>query len=151
MKPPPFILSAALLFWGWQTGFLLVAIPLALVLESARWIDVRWEFTEQDFGRIWTFCSLLLLAMAVYSFNANQGLTELADVFRNPGFSRPRTRGIASARTAAAVIRWLPMLFFPCIAAQQFSSLQAVPLQAISHIVRRRWRKARRLVGAAGE
>ena len=145
MKPPPLFLSAALLFWGWQTGFLIVAVPLALLLEAARWTSLRWEFTEQDFSRVWTFCSLLLLATAVYSFNANQGLAEFTGMFRHSGFSNPRTRGLASARTAAAVMRWLPMLFFPCIAAQQFSSLQSVPLQAISHLVRRRWRKARRL------
>src|SRR5438552_6500261 len=145
MKPPPLFLSTALLFWGCQTGFLIVAVPLALLLEAARWTSLRWEFTEQDFSRVWTFCSLLLLATAVYSFNANQGLAEFTGMFRHSGFSNPRTRGLASARTAAAVMRWLPMLFFPCIAAQQFSSLQSVPLQSISHLLRRRRRKARRL------
>src|SRR5712691_1979087 len=144
MTPPPFLLGVALLFWGWQTGFLIVAVPLAIVLEGARWVNIRWEFTDQDFSRVWTFCSLLLLASAVYFFNANQGVSDFVGVFRNSGFS-PRSRGIASARTAAAVIRWLPVLFFPCIAAQEFSSLHAVPLQAISLIVRRRWRRAREL------
>jgi len=34
VTPPPLLLGAALLFWGWQTGFLLVALPLAAGVES---------------------------------------------------------------------------------------------------------------------
>src|SRR5215475_5854930 len=98
MKPPPFLLGGALLFWGWQTGFLLVAVPMALVIEGARWIELRWELTEQDFSRIWTFCSLLLLSTSVYSFNSNRGLADFVDFLRNSTFAHPHARGIASAR-----------------------------------------------------
>ena len=46
MKPPPFLLGAALLFWGWQTGFLVYGAAMAVVLESAQWIKTRWEFGD---------------------------------------------------------------------------------------------------------
>ena len=42
MKPPPFLLGAALLFWGWQTGFLIVGGLMAVALESPRVIRARW-------------------------------------------------------------------------------------------------------------
>ncbi len=68
MKPPPFLLGAALLFWGWQSGFLIVGAVMAVVLEGARLMKARWEFAEDDFSRVWTFCTLLFLAAGVYAF-----------------------------------------------------------------------------------
>ena len=62
MKTPPLLLGAALLFWGWQTGHLVEGAVMAAVLEGAQWIKARWDFTDEDFRRIWTFCALLLLA-----------------------------------------------------------------------------------------
>jgi len=44
MKTPPLLLGAALVFWGWQTGFLLVGLLLGAALEGARAIKARWEF-----------------------------------------------------------------------------------------------------------
>ena len=38
---PPFLFTATLLFWGWETEMLLPAISMALVLESARAIPWR--------------------------------------------------------------------------------------------------------------
>src|SRR5579863_10275624 len=73
MKPPPFLLGAALLFWGWQTGLLIEGTAMAAALESARWISSRWEITEDDFNRIRTFCSVLGLAALTYAFATNEG------------------------------------------------------------------------------
>ncbi len=53
-------MGATLLFWGYQTGFLPEAAVMALILESSRIIKVRWEFSDDEFGRVWTFCSVLL-------------------------------------------------------------------------------------------
>ena len=41
MKPPPFLLGAALLFWGWQSDLLVPGIVMATVLEGARFIKGR--------------------------------------------------------------------------------------------------------------
>ena len=49
-KTPPFLLLAALLFWGWQSGFLLAGALVGVVLESARFIKARWDLTERGFS-----------------------------------------------------------------------------------------------------
>lgn len=142
-KPPPLLLGAALVFWGWQSGFAPVGVVLAVILEAPRWIKARWDFTNEDFQRIWTFCTLLLLAALVYSFTANDGPADFRGMFQNPSYQNQRNAGASSARTAASVIRWLPMLFFLFVGAQAYSSKNAIPLETISLILRRRWRKAR--------
>ena len=62
MKTPPFVLGVTLLFWGWQTDFLLEGALMGVVLEASRFVKIRWELTDDDFKRIWTFCALLFLA-----------------------------------------------------------------------------------------
>jgi hypothetical protein len=145
MKTPPFLLGATLLFWGWQSGFLLAAVPMALILESPRWIEARWEFSNDDFWRIWTFCTILLLAATVFAFTANEGPANFHGFFSNPNLRTERNVGTTMARSVAAVIRWLPMMFFFFMAAQSFSAREGVPLETISFILQWRWKKARKL------
>ena len=145
MKAPPFLLGAALLFWGWQTGHLVEGAAMAAVLEGAQWIKARWDFTDEDFRRIWTFCALLLLGAAVYAFTASGGPADLRGFLQNPSFATERNAGNTSARTIAALMRWLPMIFFLFVAAQAFSSRDGIPPETISVIMRLRWQKARRL------
>jgi hypothetical protein len=35
MKPPPLLLGAALLFWGWQSGLPWVGVSMGLLVELA--------------------------------------------------------------------------------------------------------------------
>ena len=144
MKTPPLLLGAALCFWGWQTGYLVAGVALAAVLESARWAKVRWEFTDQDFRRIWVFCVLLLLAAAVYAFTANGGPAELRGFFQNPNFATQRTVGVTSARAVAAWLRSLPLVFFLFVAAQTFNSREGIPPETISLLMHWRWQKPRK-------
>jgi hypothetical protein len=147
MKPPPFLLGAALLFWGWQSDFLIPGAVMALVLEAARFVRLRWEFSEDDFSRVWTFCSLLFLAAVVFAFTANEGPATFGDFFQNPNFRTQGGAGLSTARTGAALFRWLPMIFFPFITMQAFSVRDAVPLAAVSLLVRRRRKKAKQFGG----
>ena len=71
MKTPPFLLLAALLFWGWQSGFFLAGAIMGIVLESARFIAARWDLDDTDFNRIWSFCVLLVVVLAGYVFTTN--------------------------------------------------------------------------------
>ena len=144
MKTPRFLLGAAVLFWGWQTGFFVPAIAMALVLEASHWVQARWDLADEDFSRIWIFCALLFLGAGIYAFTANDGPADFRGLFQNPNFFTQRNAGTASAKTAAALIRWLPMIFFFFIAAQALSSRESIPLETISFILRRRWKKARR-------
>jgi hypothetical protein len=122
MKTPPLLLGAGLLFWGWQSGHLVEGIVMAVVLESAQWMKARWDFTDEDFRRIWTFCALLLLAAALYAFTSTGGPGDFRGFFQNPNPATGRSASNASAETVASLIRWLPMIFFLFLAAQAFSS-----------------------------
>lgn len=145
MKPPPLLLGAALLFWGWQSGLLIPGVVMAVVLESARFIKARWELAEDDLRRLWTICALLTLGALVYAFTSNDGPSNFSSFFQNPNPSTQGSAGAATSRTSAALIRWLPMLFFPFVAAQVFNTRETVPLSAISLIQRRRRLRARQL------
>lgn len=145
MKPPPLLLAAALLFWGWQTDFFKLSLLLAVILESARLTKARWEFSDDDFARLWTFCTLLFLGTAVYAFTANEGPSHLISFFENPTPSNTSAAGNANALAAAAFFRWLPMTFFLFVAAQTFSTRESIPLNTIDLIMRIRWKRDTRL------
>lgn len=144
MKPPPFLLGAGLVFWGWQAGFPVVGALMALAIESPRWMQVRWELSDEDFRRIWVFSTLLLLGAAVYAFSLNDGPGNFRGLFETPSLRTERNAGTTTARTMALTMRWLPMIFFAFITAQNFSARETVPLHTISTLVRRRWKKALR-------
>lgn len=142
-RPPAGLIGAGLFFWGWESGLLLPALLLAVVIESARWVRARWDFTDQDFSRIWTFCTLALIATAVWAFT-NQGLADFKGLFENPSLYNQRNAGVAGARTVATILRALPLTFFLFLAAQYYSNRQGVPAQTVSLILRWRWKQARR-------
>jgi len=140
MKTPPFVLGVTLLFWGWQTDFLWEGVLMGLVLETSRFVKLRWDLSDDDFKRIWTFCALLFLAAAVYAFADNGGPEGFGRFFGGPNVASEREAGSASAKTAAALIRWLPMIVFLFMSAQAFSTRQEIPLHTISLILQRRWK-----------
>jgi hypothetical protein len=136
-KPtPPFLLPAALLFWGWQSGFPLAGAVAGLALESARFIPARWDLKEEDFRRIWNFCMLLSLALVVYVFTVTGGSGAWS------GLLHPSTATVTrdASLTGIAFLRWLPMAFILLVAAQKFSERGSVPMSAISWFARRWWK-----------
>jgi hypothetical protein len=144
MKPPPFLLGATLLFWGWQVGLLWVGAILAIVLVVAPWSTLRWDLSDEDFSRIWVFCSVLLLASLAFAFTANQGPASFVGFLSNPNLAHQQNVGLSGARTAASVLRWLPIIFFPLVAAQMFSPREGIPLETTLLMLRRRWLRAKR-------
>ncbi len=107
MNLPPFLLGSVLLFWGWQTHLLLFALPMALILETARWITWRLELTDNEFNRLADFTSVLFILTAVY-------LLVQQSIYGLP-----------------ILLKWLPMLFFVLLAAQNFSSAGAIKLSSL--------------------
>ena len=144
MKTPPFLLLAALLFWGWESGLFLFGAVMGVVLESARFIRARWDLAEEDFRRILTFCTLLALALLVYAFTTNEGSRGLSGLLHASPVTAARNSGVA----ATSFLRWLPGTLFLFIAAQRFSERGTVPLSSISAIFR--WQR-RRQAGAVAE
>ncbi|HXI70431.1 MAG TPA: DUF4129 domain-containing transglutaminase family protein [Verrucomicrobiae bacterium] len=137
MKTPPFLLLATLVFWGWQSGFLLAGAIMGAVLESARFIRARWDLAEEDFRRIWHFCMLLVLALVVFSFAANQENGGFTGLLHSSAAEATRSVGLS----ATAFLRWLPMTLFLVIVAQTFNEREAIPLSAISFFALRRRRQ----------
>jgi protein-glutamine gamma-glutamyltransferase len=95
--PPP-LLGAALLFWGWQTGFLLVGLAMALALEARTLVRSRWDLERTDFNRVSDLSAVMLVLVGVYQAVANE-----------------------SARAVTGIIQWLPLLVFPLVACQLYS------------------------------
>ena len=145
IKPPPLLLGATLLFWGWQAGLPWVGAVMGLLVELAQVFKARWDFSNEDFERIWTLCSLLLLAMVLFAFTQNDGLSTFGNLLDGATGGDQRRATLTTARTASSVMRWMPMVFFPFLLAQTYSTREMIPLATISHILQRRWKIAQRL------
>ena len=135
---PPGLLLATLVFWGWQSGWLWVGVALGVILEAARFIPLRWELTQADFQRIWNFCFLLALAMGIYVFSTNDPGGGSSGAFQ----SSARKVTVSGLDTSTTLLRQLPVICFLFVVAQFFSTVQAVPLAAISWLARRRQSQA---------
>ncbi|MFQ5935718.1 MAG: DUF4129 domain-containing transglutaminase family protein [Acidiferrobacterales bacterium] len=114
MNPPPLLLGATLLFWGWRAEFLPLAIVMAIVLETARYVSWRWRFSDQDFTRLVDLTSVVVMAITVYLY---------------------ATRSVYGVFN---LVQWLPMLLFLIVGAQTYSSQRTLPLRALFLTLRRR-------------
>ncbi len=107
MTPPPFLLGCTILFWGWQSHLFSFAVPMALILEGARWVKWRWALSDKDFNRVTDFSTLLFVIAAIYIIN-QQSIDGLTTLFN-----------------------WLPMLLFLLIAAQTYSTHGSIKLSSL--------------------
>ena len=114
MNTPPFLLAAAALFWGWQTGNWLVAIAAAALLEAPRYVPLRWHLESAQFNRVADFCTVLLFAMAVYFYFT----------FGNP-------------RAITLLFQWMPIIVAPLVLAQAWSTARKLDLSVLFWSLRR--------------
>ena len=68
MNTPPFLLAAAALLWGSQTGQWALALAGGAALEAPRYFGVRWQLESAEFNRVSDFCSVLLFVLAAYLY-----------------------------------------------------------------------------------
>jgi len=147
MKTPPLLLGAALAFWGWQSGFLFAGVIMGVILESARFVRVRWDLSDNDFRRILTFCTLLMFASVIYAFTSNEGSGGFGSLFHGPAAAR--NAGFASVRASTALFCWLPMILFFFALAQIFGTREKIPWTAL--LLTAHWRSRRESkLGQAG-
>jgi len=144
MKTPPFLLLAALLFWGWQADFLLVGAAMGVALEIPRWIRFRWDLDDADFSRIWGLCTVVNVALIAYVFTNNEA-GGMGGMLHGNTIG---TAATASVLTATRFMRWLPMTTFAFMAAQAYNLRPSVPLTGISLVLR--WRRRRGDEGFTG-
>ncbi len=114
MNTPPFLLAAAALFWGWQTGFWLPGAAAAILLEAPRWIKRRFELELLRQRRIADLC-LVLAAMVGVGCYVTYG---------NP-------------RAIVLLFQWLPLLLLPLGLLQAWGSAGAVRLDVLFWSLRR--------------
>jgi transglutaminase-like putative cysteine protease len=126
MTPPRFLLSCTLLFWGWQSNLLIFAVPMAMILEAARWVNWRWALSDKDFNRVTDLTSLLLLIVTIYLINQQ------------------------SIHGLMTLLNWLPMLLFLLVAAQSYSTEGSVKLSSL-FLSLRRYDAQERLYGQANQ
>ncbi|MBO3461802.1 transglutaminase domain-containing protein [Aetokthonos hydrillicola Thurmond2011] len=98
MKTPVLLLGASVIFWGWQTGLWIFALPIALILEASHFIDWRWDFSAYDVRRITDLCIIVFFLSFVYILLENRSIYFIYHL-----------------------LQWLPCIFFPLIVAQSYS------------------------------
>jgi hypothetical protein len=115
MKPPPFILGAALLFWGWRTGMFWLGASAGLLIELSQAIRGRWNFTDKEFNRLWDVCTVLFVGAAIY-LRFSEDVTSAAYKF----------------------FEWMPLIFYPMVLGYAYSVRDAVPMKTFSWLLRRK-------------
>lgn len=125
MNTPYGLIAATLLFWGWQSGLWLPAVGMVVILEGSRLVKTRIEISTNDFRRVWSFCSLIILFAVAGMYTAG-----------------------VEGRILFIMIEWLPVAFLPIITAQAYSKKGKINLSVFS-VLYRESRQRRRIVGPA--
>lgn len=92
MKDFPFLISAALIYWGYNSDHLVLSIIFSTSLESYRYVKFRWDFSEKDFNYISMLSTISAAGYIVYYVNTD------------------RSVGIISA-----LLQFMPIILFPLI------------------------------------
>ncbi|MGL6138523.1 MAG: transglutaminase-like domain-containing protein, partial [Planktothrix sp.] len=109
MKTPALLLGATLIFWGWQTGLLIFALPMALILEGYRWIQWRWDVSSEDIKNIENFCLIVVVLVTLLLIISNR-----------------------SIQFIYTLLQWLPILFFPLVVTQIYSVSDRINIHKLS-------------------
>src|SRR5687768_500981 len=115
MNTPPLLIAAALLFWGWRTGWWAIAIALAVIFELSRLLKFRWEFTDKEYSRVFDVCTLLFAGSVVYL-----------------RFSEEITR------SGFVLFQWMPVIFALMLLTQAYGAREKIPYRVFSWFMRLR-------------
>ncbi|HAV63403.1 MAG TPA: hypothetical protein DCY13_13685, partial [Verrucomicrobiales bacterium] len=142
MNTPPLLLGAALLFWGWQTGMLWIAAPVAAALEAARLVRWRLDLDQDHFNRLWNLSTLLFIGTALYAFFAQGGYGAVTSLIEERQLSA-RTESLKQVtHFALTLVQWFPLNLFLFMLAFAFSRREELPVQTFSLYLRARHRHA---------
>ena len=113
-----FLMGAAALFWGWQTGNLPVGAALAAAFEAPNFVHLRIGLRDTDYRRISDFCAVLFAGVVALLF-VNRG----------------------AARGVLGALQWFPVLVAPLYVAQRFGEEGLIRTSALFLYVRRQLRR----------
>jgi transglutaminase-like putative cysteine protease len=138
LRTPPLLLGATLAFWGWQTGFLVLGLALGVAVELSRWVKVRWHFSPEDYNQLWNITVMMFLGAAAFAFMTQEGTTAVGNFFGARSFTERSRAMDQAARTVMTFLQWLPMVFFPFLAAQAYGNLDKIDFRTFSWFLRRK-------------
>jgi transglutaminase-like putative cysteine protease len=127
----PFLLPA-LALWGWQTDLLVPAVAFGVVCELPRVVRARLEISQADFDRLWSFTSVLFLAVIFYLALARQGLDAVGALSGAPPSAGDPDGMHRVSGTALTFLRWLPFILAPFTAAVVWSRQTVLPWSTFS-------------------
>ena len=107
------VIVPALLLWGWQADVLWLALAMGVVLEAPRLVRARFDISQADFDRLWSFSSVLFLAVIFYLALARQGLDAVGALTGAPPSADQPDGMHRMSGTALTFLRWLPFILFP--------------------------------------
>ena len=114
MRTPPWLMAGALLFWGWQTGLLIFAAPLAVALEFSRYTRARWEMSDKDLCRVVDLCVALFVGAFLLLYSMED---RMLFIFK--------------------LAQWLPFCLYPIMLAQAYGNRPTMPLSVFWWLLRR--------------
>src|SRR3954464_1122207 len=115
MNTPPFLIAAALLFWGWRTDWWIIAISMGALFEASRFVKFRWEFSDKEYSRVFDVCTLLFGGAVVYL-----------------RFSEEITR------SGFVLFQWMPVIFALMLLTQAYGAIDKIPYRVFSWFMRLR-------------
>lgn len=142
MNTPRMLIPAALIFWGWQTGAMLFALGMAVMLEPPRFVSARWEFSDKEYNRIWDLCALLFVSAALYCYASRGQNNVVIGLLESLNWTERNRQMKISGNVSLFFFQWWPMIFFPFAAAQAWGSRDRQPASTFFYHVRRRERRA---------
>jgi len=114
-QPPNYLISLTMILWGYQSGLLVWAVVMAVLLELRRWIHWRRQLTDTEFYQLGNLCTFVFLCIVVLSFTVAQQRLFIHQV-----------------------VLWLPFVFYPLLLGEYYSDRQASPLGALIYGFRKK-------------
>lgn len=121
-----------LALWGWQTEVMLIALVMGAVLEAPRLVQPRIAIAQEDFNRLWSFSTILLLGVIFYLFLARQGFASFSALVTTSDSTAQQDGAQRISSTALTFLRWLPFTLFPFIVAHAWSRTLTLPWSTFS-------------------
>ncbi len=105
-----------------MTDRLLIAFLLAVLVESAHWVKIRWDFDDDGRARAWQLTSIAIIIAGVLIFLDGVPYVALPNL-----------------------LTWLPLLLVPMQFVQSFGFAPSMPLNTFSFLAKTRRRRNLRL------